>query len=67
MFKEEEFPPLESFVKNGSKHTPKIQNIAPIVLPTRETVSPSPAKEVLNYHTENSLVQNAALLSTRMS
>ena len=65
MFQETDFPPLESFVKNGSKHTPKIQNAAPIVLPTGETVSPSPIEEVLNWHIENSLVQNFALTSIR--
>ena len=35
MFQETDFPPLESFVKNGSKHTPKIQNVALIVFTHR--------------------------------
>ncbi|CDP17145.1 unnamed protein product [Coffea canephora] len=63
MFKEEDFPKLESFVKNGSRHIPKIQNAAPTVLPSGETVGPSPTEEVLNWQIENSLVQNSALTS----
>ena len=63
MFKEEDFPKLESFVKNGSRHIPKIQNAVPTVLPSGEIVGPSPTEEVLNWQTENSLVQNSALTS----
>ena len=63
MFSEADFPKLETFNKNGSRHTPKIQNIAPTVLPSGETVRPNPTEDVLNWQTENSLVQNAALTS----
>lgn len=63
MFQEADFPPLESFVKNGSKHTPKIQNAAPIILPTGEAATTDISYEILNWQTENSLVQNSALTS----
>ena len=56
MFQEADFPPLESFVKNDFKHTPKIQTPAPVILPTGETQRTNPADEVLNWQTENSLV-----------
>ena len=61
MFQEADFPPLESFVKNGSKHTPKIQNAAPIVLPTGESATTDISYGILNWQIENSLVQNSAL------
>ena len=63
MFQEADFPPLESFVKNGSKHTPKIQNAAPVILPTGESATTDISYEILNWQTENSLVQNSALTS----
>ncbi|CDP21822.1 unnamed protein product [Coffea canephora] len=63
MFQETDFPPLESFVKNGSKHTPKIQNAAPIILPTGESATTDISYEILNWQMENSLVQNSALTS----
>ncbi|CDP18016.1 unnamed protein product [Coffea canephora] len=61
MFQEADFPPLESFVKNDFKHTPKIQTPAPVILPTGETQRTNLADEVLNWQIENSLVQNIAL------
>ena len=36
MFREEDFPKLETFNKNGVRHTPKIQNSAPMVLPSEK-------------------------------
>ncbi|CDP21296.1 unnamed protein product, partial [Coffea canephora] len=63
MFQEADFPPLESFVKNGSKHTPKIQNAAPVILPTGEYATTDISYEILNWQTENSLVQNSAFTS----
>ena len=63
MFREEDFPKLETFNKNSARHTPKIQNCAPTILPSGETVRPNPIEDVLNWQTENSLVQNSALIS----
>ncbi|CDP20491.1 unnamed protein product [Coffea canephora] len=63
MFSEADFPKLETFNKNGSRHSPKIQNISSTVLPSGETVRPNPSEDVLNWQTENSLVQNTALIS----
>ncbi|CDP21971.1 unnamed protein product, partial [Coffea canephora] len=63
MFSEADFPKFETFNKNGSRHTPKIQNISSTILPSGETVRPNPAEDVLNWQTENSLVQNTALIS----
>ncbi|CDP21204.1 unnamed protein product [Coffea canephora] len=62
-FSEADFPKLETFNKNGSRHTPKIQNISSTILPSGETVQPNPSEDVLNWQTENSLVQNIALTS----
>ncbi|CDP18949.1 unnamed protein product [Coffea canephora] len=55
MFREEDFPKLETFNKNGSRHTQKIQNVASTVLPSGETVRPNPSEDVLNWQTEKSL------------
>ena len=63
MFNEADFPKLETFNKNGSRHTPKIQNISSTILPSGETTRPNPTEDVLNWQTENSLVQNTALKS----
>ena len=63
MFNEEDFPKLEPFIKNGSRHVPIVQNAHPTVLPTGETVRSSPIEEIMNWQTENSLVQNTALNS----
>ncbi|CDP16520.1 unnamed protein product [Coffea canephora] len=58
-----DFPKLETFNKNGSRHTPKIKNISSTILPSGETLRPNPTEDVLNWQTENSLVQNTALIS----
>lgn len=53
-----DFPPLQPFVKDHSRHAPKIQHPKMEILPDGQHKPVSEAESVLNWQTENALAQN---------
>lgn len=58
---EEEFLPLQPFVENQSRHTPKILNAKAQVLPSGQPKPVSEEEEVLNRQLKNVIAQNKLL------
>lgn len=62
-----DFPPLQPFVKDHSRHAPKIQHPKMEILPDGQHKPVSEAESVLNWQTENALAQNKLLVKINES